>query len=151
MKLFAVATTISAVSACLSSPPPPPIDFAPVIRAIEVFILIWMNGFKVVIKALVVAIEIPTTAAPTTTTTTNTTRAPSACEIKRDELIAANPQNRHIPTCMIADGAFKPDQYDASGNSYCVNVNGDKVEDTIRNAPWIQNGARFDECAQLRL
>merc|ERR1711935_157982 len=136
MKLFAVATTISAVSACLSSPPPPPIDFAPVIRAIE---------------ALVVAIEIPTTAAPTTTTTTTTTRAPSACEIKRDELIAANPQNRHIPTCMIADGAFKPDQYDASGNSYCVNVNGDKVEDTIRNAPWIQNGARFDECAQLRL
>merc|ERR1711892_179833 len=123
------------VSARLSSPPPPPVDFAPVIRAIE---------------ALVVAIVIPTTAAPTTTTTT-TTRAPSACEIKRDEFIAANPQNRHIPTCVIADGAFKPDQYDASGNSYCVNVNGDKVEDTIRNAPWIQNGARFDECAQLRL
>ena len=98
-----------------------------------------------------VAIEAPTTAAPTTTTTTTTTtRAPSACEIERDGLIASNPQERHIPTCMVADGAYKYDQYEASGLSYCVDVNGDKIADTIRNAPWIQNGARFDECAQLR-
>ena len=49
------------------------------------------------------------TAAPTTTTTTTTTttRAPSACEIERDSLIASNPDNRHIPTCMIDDGAYK--------------------------------------------
>ena len=49
------------------------------------------------------------TAAPTTTTTTTTTttRAQSACEIERDSLIASNPDNRHIPTCMIDDGAYK--------------------------------------------
>ena len=110
------------------------------------------------------------TARPTTTTTTTTTRAPSACEIERDSLIVSNPQDRHVPVCMVEDGAYMPDQYESSGISYCVDAEGEKIQvcfkisrkttwlefflqfqDTIRNAPWIQNGARFDECRQWAL
>ena len=68
------------------------------------------------------------TARPTTTTTTTTTRAPSACEIERDSLIASNPQNRHVPICMVEDGAYKPDQYESSGISYCVDAEGEKIQ-----------------------
>merc|ERR1712149_27705 len=122
MKLFTAALAISAVSACSFSSS----QLAAIQRAIE----------RLIARIEAQQRAATSTAAPTTTTTT---RAPSACEIERDLLISSNPDNRHIPTCMIDDGAYKPDQYEASGISYCVNVDGEKMEDTLRNAPWIQN------------
>ena len=64
--------------------------------------------------------------------------------------MASNPQNLHIPTCMVDDGAYKPDQYEANGRSYCVDVDGEKIEGTLRDAPWLQDGDRYNECWQLR-
>ena len=80
--------------------------------------------------ARIEAAERAATAAPTTTTTTTTTttRAPSACELERDGLIASNPQDRHIPICMVEDGAYMPDQYESSGISYCVDADGEKIQ-----------------------
>ena len=111
MKLFTAALAISAVSACSFSSS----QLAAIQRAIEVSLkrglLISVNhSFQRLIARIEAQQRAATsTAAPTTTTTTTTTttRAPSACEIERDSLIASNPDNSHIPTCMIDDGAYK--------------------------------------------
>ena len=108
MKLFTAAITISAASACFSNS-----QLDAIQRAIEVSFNL-NDGRIINFQRLIARIEAQqraatSTAAPTTTTTTTTTttRAPSACEIERDSLIASNPDNRHIPTCMIDDGAYK--------------------------------------------
>ena len=46
MKLFTAVATISAVSACGFSPPPPPIDWAAIARALEVFKFMVFNFFQ---------------------------------------------------------------------------------------------------------
>ena len=93
-----------------------------------------------------------TTTSTTTSTSTTTTRAPSECELDRDGLIVFNPQNIHIATCMVTDGAYKPDQYETSGISYCVDVNGNTIRGTLQilDSIEIQNEARFEECMDLR-
>merc|ERR1712187_475620 len=94
-----------------------------------------------------------TTARPTTTTTTTTTRAPSACGLEREALIEYNPEEIHVPTCM-ADGAFKPDQYEdieAGLVSYCVDFDGNKLAETIRLSDLVEPGSRYEECLAYRL
>ena len=94
----------------------------------------------------------PTTTTTTTTTPTTTTRAPSACELERESLIEFNPEELHVPECM-ADGAFKPDQYEeveAGLLSYCVDFDGNKLVDTMRLGALVETGARYEECLAYR-
>merc|ERR1719192_2129418 len=86
--------------------------------------------------------------ATTTTTTTTTTRAPSPCEIKRDQLLASNPQGRHVPVCMAGDGAYRPDQYQPDGVNFCYDVEGEKIEGSVVN-DGAQSG-RYNECLAMR-
>ena len=47
---------------------------------------------------------------------------------------ASDPDGRHIPTCMVVDGAFKYDQYESTSVSYCVDVK--TVRDITSLATW---------------
>merc|ERR1719410_1004219 len=83
------------------------------------------------------------------TTTTTTTRAPSACEIEREQLLASNPQGRHVPVCMsyASGGAYRPDQYQADGVNFCYDLEGNKIEGSI-----VFDGAqsgRYNECLAM--
>merc|ERR1719260_230784 len=85
---------------------------------------------------------------PTTTTTTTTTRAPTPCEIERDELLASNPTGQHVPVCMSGDGSYRPDQYQADGVNFCYDTEGKKIEGSV-----VFDGAqsgRYNECLAMR-
>merc|ERR1719197_1502071 len=97
-----------------------------------------------------ISIQLETPRTTTTTTTTTTTRAPSACEIEREQLLASNPQGRHVPVCMsyASGGAYRPDQYQADGVNFCYDLEGNKIEGSI-----VFDGAqsgRYNECLAMR-
>merc|ERR1719394_1582152 len=102
------------------------------------------------IFSLLTQISIQLETPRTTTTTTTTTRAPSACEIERAQLLASNPQGRHVPVCMsyAQGGQYRPDQYQADGVNFCYDLEGNKIEGSI-----VFDGAqsgRYNECLAMR-
>ena len=103
-----------------------------------------LNAILELLAQIAVRLDAP----PTTTTTTTTTRAPTPCEIERDELLASNPTGRHVPVCMSGDGSYRPDQYQADGVNFCYDTEGKKIEGSVV-FDGTQSG-RYNECLAMR-
>merc|ERR1719220_1451327 len=100
-----------------------------------------LNAILELLAQIAVRLDAP----PTTTTTT---RAPTPCEIERDELLASNPTGQHVPVCMSGDGSYRPDQYQADGVNFCYDTEGKKIEGSV-----VFDGAqsgRYNECLAMR-